>query len=137
MQWVFVVLALGAALAELQTGTFYLAGVAAAALITALMGFWVRSDLLVFAFVVLCAILTAAVALRRRYRAHGRGLADFDIGQTVTIVHVPPQGNCFTVRYRGADWQAVMEDGSVPTSGSTAIIKRKTDKLLHLALPRT
>jgi membrane protein implicated in regulation of membrane protease activity len=135
MQWVFLVLAFGAALAELHTGTFYLAGVAAAALLTTLLGFWIRSDLLIFAFVVLCAVLTAAVMLRRRHRVRSRGLADFDIGQTVTIGDVPPQGNCLTVRYRGVDWQAVMEDGSVPAAGSTAIVKRKNDKLLHLALP--
>jgi membrane protein implicated in regulation of membrane protease activity len=135
MQWVFFVLALLAALAELHTGTFYLAGVAAAALLTALMGFWVRGDLLIFAFVVLCAVVTAAIMLRRRRRARSTGLADFDIGQAVTIGDVPPRGNCLTVSYRGANWQAVMEDGSVPAPGSTAIIKRKTDKLLHLVLP--
>lgn len=135
MQWVFLVLALSAALAELHTGTFYLAGVAAAALIAALLGFWVRGELLIFAFVVLCAIPTAAIMLRRRHQAHTQGLADFDIGQTVTIRDVALQGGCLIVRYRGVDWQAVMEDGSVPASGSTALIKRKTDKLLHLVLP--
>jgi membrane protein implicated in regulation of membrane protease activity len=135
MQWVFLVLALLAALAELHTGTFYLAGVAAAALLTALMGFWIRGDLLIFGFVVLCAILTTAVMLSRRRRERTKGLADFDIGQTVTIGDVPSPGNYLTVSYRGANWQAVMEDGSVPTPGSTAIIKRKTDKLLHLASP--
>jgi membrane protein implicated in regulation of membrane protease activity len=135
MQWVFLVLALGAALSELHTGTFYLAGVAAAALLTALLGFWIRGDLLIFAFVVLCAILTAAVMLRR-HRTRSKILADFDIGQIVAIRDVPLQGNCLTVRHRGVDWQAVMEDGSVPAAGSIAIIKRKTDKLLHLALQR-
>ena len=135
MQWVFLVLALLAALAELHTGTFYLAGVAAAALLTALMGFWIRGDLLIFAFVALCAILTAAVMLSRRHQARTKSLADFDIGQTVTIRDVPAQGRCLTVSYRGVDWQAVMEDGSIPAPGSTAIIKRKTDKLLHLDLP--
>lgn len=135
MQWVFLVLALLAALAELHIGTFYLGGVAAAALLTTLIGFWIRGDLLIFAFVVLCAILTAAVMLARHHQARTKGLADFDIGQTVTIGDVPPQGNSLTVSYRGADWQAVMEDGSVPAPGSIAIIKRKTDKLLHLALP--
>ncbi len=132
MQWVFLVLALLAALAELHTGTFYLAGGAAAALLTALMGFWIRGDLLIFAFVVLCAILTAAVMLGRRHQARTKGLADFDIGQTVTIRDVSPQGRRLTVSYRGVNWQAVMEDGSIPARGSTAIIKRKTDKLLHL-----
>jgi membrane protein implicated in regulation of membrane protease activity len=135
MQWVFLVLALSAALAELHTGTFYLAGVAAVALLTALLGFWIRGELLIFAFVVLCAIPTAAIMLRRRHRALTKGLADFDIGQTVTISDVPPQGNCLTVSYRGVNWQAVMDDNSVPPPGSTAIIKRKTDKLLHLAMP--
>jgi membrane protein implicated in regulation of membrane protease activity len=135
MQWVFLVLAVSAALAELHTGTFYLAGVAAAALLTALMGVWIRGDLLIFAFVVLCAMLTAAVMLHRRHQARTKGLADFDIGQTVVIGDLAPQGQCLTVSYRGVNWQAVMEDGSVPAPGSTAIIKRKTDKLLHLTLP--
>ncbi len=135
MQWVFLVLALSAALAELHTGTFYLAGVAAAAILTALLGFWIRGDLLIFAFVVLCAILMAAVMLLRRHRARTKDLADFDIGQTVTVRDVSPQGNCLTVSYRGVNWQAMMEDGSVPAPGSTAIIKRKTDKFLHLASP--
>ena len=53
----------------------------------------------------------------------------------MTIRDVLPQGNCLTVSYRGVNWQAVMEDGSVPAPGDTAIIKRKTDKLLHLTLP--
>jgi membrane protein implicated in regulation of membrane protease activity len=135
MQWVFLVLALLAALAELHTGTFYLAGVAAAAVLASLTGFWIRGDLLIFAFVLLCAVLMGAVMLSRRHRAGTQGLADFDIGQTVTILDVPPPGNRLTVIYRGANWEAVMADGSVPAPGSTAIIEAKTDKLLHLALP--
>lgn len=135
MQWVFLVLALGAALVELHTGTFYLAGAAAAAVLTALTGFWIRGDLLIFVFVFLCAILMSAVMLYRRHRARGKKLADFDIGQTVTIRSVSPQGNCFMVSYRGVNWDAVMEDGSVLAPGATAIIMRKTDKLLHLSSP--
>ena len=135
MQWVFLVLALLAALAELHTGTFYLAGVAAAALLTSLIGFGIAGDQLIVVFVVLCAVVTGAVMLSRRHQALTEGLADLDIGQTVTISDVPPPGNCLTVSYRGVDWQAVMEDGSIPAPGSTAIIKRKTDKLLHLDLP--
>jgi len=136
MQWVFLVLALSAALAELHTGTFYLAGVAVAAMLTALLGFWLHDDLLIFAFVVLCAILTAAIRQWRRQQAQIAGLADFDIGQSVTIGDVPPPGHRLTVSYRGANWQAVMADGSAPVPGSTAIIVRKTDKLLHLAVRR-
>jgi membrane protein implicated in regulation of membrane protease activity len=136
MQWVFLVVALGAALAELHTGTFYLAAAAAAAaLLTALTGFWIRGDLLIFVFVLLCAVLMAVVMLYRRHRARGKDLADFDIGQTVTIGSVSPQGNRLMVSYRGVNWEAVMEDGSVLAPGGTAIIMRKSDKLLHLALP--
>jgi membrane protein implicated in regulation of membrane protease activity len=135
MQWVFLVLALSAALVELHTGTFYLAGVAAAALLTTLIGFWIWGDLLILVFLLLCATLTVAVMLYRQKLAHGKDLADFDIGQSVTIQSVSQQGNRLMVGYRGANWEAVMEDGSVLAPGDIAIISRKTDKLLHLALP--
>ena len=135
MLWVFLVLAVLAALAELNTGTFYLAGVAVAALLTALIGIWIRGDELIIVFAALCAILTGAILLLRRNRARGDSLADFDIGQTVTIREAVPHGHRLVVSYRGVDWQAEMEDGSIPPPGSTAIIKRKADKLLYLVLP--
>lgn len=134
MQWAFLILALFAAVVELHTGTFYLAGVAVAAVATTLAGFWIRDDLLIFIFVLLCAIPTSAVLVFRRRRARDKDLVDFDIGQTVTVRGVS-QGNHLTVSYRGTTWEAVMEDGSVLSPGDTAVIKRKTDKLLHLAVP--
>jgi membrane protein implicated in regulation of membrane protease activity len=134
MQWAFFVLGLVAALPELHTGTFYLAGVATAAFLTTVIGFWIRGDALIFVFVLLCAILMAAVMLYRRRQARGSDLADFDIGQTVTISSVSPNGNTLMVNYRGVNWHAVMEDGSVLAPGATAVILRKTDKLLHLGL---
>ena len=135
MQWVFFIIALAAALAELHTGTFYLAGIAAAALATAAMGFWIRGELLIVVFVLLCAAVITAVALYRRHRARGAGLADFDIGQTVTVLGVSPQGNSLVVAYRGVNWEAVTDDGSILEPGRTAVITRKTDKLLHLGVP--
>ena len=134
MQWAFLVLAVLAALIELHTGTFYLAAVAAAALLTTVVGFWIRDDLLILVFLLLCAILIGAVVVWRRTAAHGKPLADFDIGQSVTIRSVS-QGNRLQVTYRGANWDAVMDDGSALTPGDVAVIKRKTDKLLHLILP--
>jgi membrane protein implicated in regulation of membrane protease activity len=134
MQWGFLVLALCAAVAELNSGTFYLAGVALAALLTVVAGFWIRGDLLIFAFVGLCTIFVAAVSLFRR-RTHSGGLADFDIGQRVTVRGPSPHGDHLTVSYRGSNWEAVMEDGSVPLPGAAAVIVRRTDKLLHLAMP--
>lgn len=133
MQWVFLILAVVAALVELNTGTFYLAGIAAAALLTTLVGFWLRGDWLIFVFLLLCALLTVAVMLSRRSRVPSKPLADFDIGQTVTVCGVAPHGHRLTVSYRGANWEAVTDDGSVLAPGDTAIIVRKTDKLLHLA----
>lgn len=133
MQWVFLILAVVAALVELNTGTFYLAGIAAAALLTTLVGFWLRGDWLIFVFLLLCALLTVAVMLSRRSRVPSKPLADFDIGQTVTVCGIAPHGHRLTVSYRGANWEAVTDDGSVLAPGDTAIIVRKTDKLLHLA----
>jgi membrane protein implicated in regulation of membrane protease activity len=135
MQWVFLLLALVAALVELHAGTFYLAAVAAAASLTALAGFWIRDDLLIVAFLVLCAILMVAVMLFRRKWTRHKGLADFDIGQRVSVQSVSQAGNRLQVSYRGTNWEAVMDDGAVPAPGDIAIIKRKTDKLLHLVSP--
>ncbi|HEX4367716.1 MAG TPA: NfeD family protein [Rhodopila sp.] len=133
MQWAFLILAVVAALVELNTGTFYLAAIAAAALLTTLIGFWLRGDWLIFVFLLLCASLTVAVTLARRTRRSTRPLADFDLGQIVSVTGTAPQGNRLTVSYRGANWDAVTDDGSVLAPGDTAIIVRKTDKLLHLA----
>jgi membrane protein implicated in regulation of membrane protease activity len=135
MQWAFLVLAVVAALIELHTGTFYLAAVAAAALLTTVIGFWIRDDLLILVFLLLCAILTGAVVVWRRTGTQSKTLADFDIGQRVTIRSVSQQGNRLVVSYRGANWDAVMDDGSARVPGDIAVIKRKTDKLLHLASP--
>ncbi len=135
MQWVFLVLALLAALVELHTGTFYLAAVAAAGLLTALIGFWIRDDLLILVFLLLCAIMMAAVMLFRRKSARSKPLADFDIGQSVSVHSVSPHGDRLLVSYRGTNWEAVMDDGAVLAPGDTAVIKRKTDKLLHLVSP--
>jgi membrane protein implicated in regulation of membrane protease activity len=122
-----------AALVELNTGTFYLAGVAAAAILTTLVGFWLRDDWLIFVFLLLCGLLTIAVMLFRRQLRPGKGLVDFDVGQVVSVNGVSLHGHRLTVSYRGATWEAVTDDGSVLVPGDTAIIVRKTDKLLHLA----
>jgi membrane protein implicated in regulation of membrane protease activity len=133
MHWAFLVLAALAALAELHTGTFYLAAVALAAGLIAVAGFWIPDNLLIFVFLLLCALLVAAVALSRRSLVRGKGLEDLDVGQAVSISGVSPRG--LTVLYRGVEWHAVMEDGSIPAPGEIAIITRKTDKLLYLVLP--
>ncbi len=135
MQWAFLVLGLLAAMAEMHTGTIYLAGVAAAALLTAGSGFWLPGNWLIFVFVVLCAAVTILVMLTRRRRMLGQKLVDFDIGQTVSVRDVSHPDNRLIVTYRGTIWEATMEDGAAVAPGDNAVIVRKTDKLLHLVRP--
>lgn len=135
MQWMFLVLGLVAAVFELATGTFYLAGLAAAALLTALAALWVAPGILPVAFVVLCVGVLPAVRLLRRRLARSRALPDADIGQRVTVVSVAAETRHLVVSYRGSRWDAVVDNGTLPAPGQSAVITAKTDKLLHLALP--
>lgn len=135
MQWFFLVLALLAALTELHTGTFYLAGVAVAALATAVLGFWIRDDLLIVVFLLLCALLMAAMMLYRRRSERGKVMPDLDVGQSVLVQSVSQPNSQILVSYRGTSWEAVMDDGAAVVPGDTAIIAGRADKLLHLILP--
>jgi membrane protein implicated in regulation of membrane protease activity len=137
MHWAFFVLALLAALAELHIGTFYLAAVAVAAALIAVAGFWISDSLMIFVFALLCVLLLGAVALSRRTWVRRTALDDLDIGQAVSVRGLAPHGRRLIVRYRGVEWEAVMEDGSILQPNQIAIITRKTDKLLHLKLPPT
>ena len=125
-----------AALAEMHSGTFYLAGIAAVALLTALAGFWVSDAQSVYVFVVLCVLAIAVITLLRRRRPPAQSFPDLDIGQSVSVLTVSAPDNRLTVRYRGTVWQATMDDGAVPAPGDTAEVAAKTDKLLHLVTPR-
>jgi membrane protein implicated in regulation of membrane protease activity len=133
LQWVFLVLGLVAAIAELNSGTFYLAGVAAAAFFTSLSGLWIREDWLPIAFLVFCIGLLPLVLLLRRRLSWGRTLPDPDVGQIVTVVSISEESGRLVVSYRGSRWEGVLERGKMPEAGQSATITRKTDKLLHLA----
>ena len=133
MQWMFLVLGLVAAIAELNSATFYLAGVAAAALLTSLSGFWLRADWLPIAFFVFCVGLLPVVLLLRHRLPRGRTLPDPDVGQIVTVMSVSAESGRLVVSYRGSRWDAVLDRGKMPEAGQSATITRKTDKLLHLA----
>jgi hypothetical protein len=54
VNWMFLVLALWVGLVELHTGTFYLAAVAAVALLTFVLGFFVPDEALLLIFLALC-----------------------------------------------------------------------------------
>ncbi|HTU55337.1 MAG TPA: NfeD family protein [Acetobacteraceae bacterium] len=133
LQWVFLVLGLVAAIVELNSGTFYLAGIAAASFLTALAGFWIGADWLPIAFLVFCVGLLPGVVLVRRRLSRGRSLPDADIGQIVTVVSVSEESGRLVVSYRGSRWDAVADRGTVLEPGQSAVITGKTDKLLHLA----
>ncbi|AOX16074.1 NfeD family protein [Kozakia baliensis] len=139
MQWAFFILALFAILAELNTGTFYLAGVALAALLTAFIAIWWSHDLwLVVIFAMLCGLLTLVVRLYRPTLRSVKDPTDFDIGQPVTVLTVHPEDNReVTVMYRGATWQAVIQDGSLLPPQSAAVIVGRSDNILHLARQTT
>ena len=135
MQWAFLILALWAALVELHTGTFYLAAVATVALLTFVLGFWVRDDLLLMVFIAGCVGALGLIWVWRRNLPRGRGLPDLDAGQEVTVTAVTPGENRLVVTYRGTRWDAVMDAGPPPPIGAPARITRKTGSLLHLAAP--
>ncbi len=134
MQGAFLVLALGAALVELHTGTFYLAAIAAIALLVFVLGFFVPESTLLPLFVAGCFAGLALVWIWRRRLPHGRGLPDLDTGQDVTIAAIVPHENRLIVTYRGTRWDAVMEGGAPPAIGSVARIVRKSGSVLHLAI---
>lgn len=133
MQWVFLVLGLAAAIAELNSGTFYLAGVAVAAFLTSLSGFWIRAGWQPIAFLIFCIGLLPPVLLLRWQLSRGQTLPDPDLGQRVTVVSVSEESGRLVVSYRGSRWEAVLDWGKMPEPGQSATIIDKTDKLLHLA----
>lgn len=135
MQWVFVVLGLFAALSELHSGTFYLAGVAVAAFLTALAGIWIAPGLLPYVFPAFCVALLPVIVFLRRHLARDRALPDADIGQLVTVVDVSVETRRLAVSYRGSRWEAIVDNGPLPAPGQVAIITAKTDNLLHLTVP--
>ncbi len=132
---VYVVIAFVAGLVELFTGTFYLAAVALAALFTAITGLLLPGTVLHWFFLGFCLVLLpTGLWLRHRLAAKTKDLGDFDLGQGVDVVSGPDSNQQYSVRYRGAEWLAVVDDGPSPCPGDRAVIIAKTDNLLHLGV---
>ena len=132
---VYVVIAFVAGLVELFTGTFYLAAVALAALFTAITGLLLPGTVLHWFFLGFCLVLLpTGLWLRHRLAAKTKNLGDFDLGQGVDVVSGPDSNQQYSVRYRGAEWLAVVDDGPSPCPGDRAVIIAKTDNLLHLGV---
>ena len=132
---VYVVIAFVAGLVELFTGTFYLAAVALAALFTAITGLLLPGTVLHWFFLGFCLVLLpTGLWLRHRLAAKTKDLGDFDLGQGVDVVSGPDSNQQYSVRYRGSEWLAVVDDGPSPCPGDRAVIIAKTDNLLHLGV---
>ncbi len=133
MQWVFLILALWAALVELHSGTFYLAAVAAVAFVTFVLGFVLPEEVLLLTF--LGGLLAALVLVwaTRRHAARRVSLPDLDLDQEVRIDSAVPGSPRLIVTYRGARWEAEMETGPAPPPGAFARIAGRHGNLLRLA----
>ena len=133
MNWVFLVLGLWVGLVELHTGTFYLAAVAAVALLTFVLGFFVPEEASLLIFLALCVASLVTVWVLRRRLFRKKELSDLDAGREVTITAIAPGHNRVVVAYRGTRWDAVIDDDTRPEIGGIAQIVRKTGNVLHLA----
>ncbi len=133
MQWVFLILALWAALVELHSGTFYLAAVAAVAFVTFALGFVLPEEVLLLTF--LGGLLAALVLVwaTRRHAARRVSLPDLDLDQEVRIDAAIPGSPRLIVTYRGARWEAEMATGPAPPPGAFARIAGRHGNLLRLA----
>jgi len=112
----------GAVVLELLSGTIYLlllaAGFAAAA-IAAHLGAGIALQLVVAAAVGVGAMLIwYAIGRKRPAQAPAQSNRDvnLDVGETVNVEAWNPDGTA-TVRYRGAQWTVVQGSGSVPSTG--------------------
>lgn len=135
LQWAFLLLAIGAAIAEMHSVTIYLAGVALAALVATLAGFWIGggTEVLVFAAAGVCVIV-AVPPLRKRLSR--RVAPDLDAGQTVVFLEAGRRPGEAVVRYRGARWEADVDAAApVVPGGPGVIIARHGNRLAVKAVP--
>ncbi|RYX91537.1 MAG: NfeD family protein [Comamonadaceae bacterium] len=110
--WVLAGLAIAL---ELATGTFYLLmlalGLAAAAL-SAHLGLAMTGQILTAAFIGSGAVVIWHLIRSRRPAGVSAGAnrnLHIDIGEPVQVEHWNPDGTA-TVKYRGANWQAVLSE---------------------------
>ncbi len=134
MAAIYLLIAFVAGVAELFTGTFYLAAVALAALITLGASTFVRPDFLHWVFLAACLFtIPATMALRHRLARRASGIDDMDLGQTVAILSGPDAEQRYRVHYRGSEWSAELETGSA-CPGDRAVIVAKEGNILKLAV---
>ncbi|MDD3759435.1 MAG: NfeD family protein [Acidithiobacillus sp.] len=135
MLLLYLIIAVVAGLAELFTGTFYLAAVAIAALIALLAGLFLPHITLHWVFLASSVLLIIASAwLRHRLARKASGVDDLDLGQAVEVLRGPDAQGRYRVRYRGSEWPAVLEEGNGACPGAAALIVAHEGNLLHIAV---
>lgn len=133
LQWAFLALAIGAAIAELHFGTIYLAGLALAALLTVGAGFVFGDTPDIVVFLAACAgVIVAVPAIRRRFG--GRRPADLDIGQTVVLIAPGRHPGEAIVDYRGARWEADIDPATPVRAGAPGRITARQGNRLAVAI---
>ncbi|WP_313077053.1 NfeD family protein [Melaminivora sp.] len=125
----------GAVVAELLTGTFYLLMLAlglAAGAVAAHAGLGPVPQLLASAVVGTAAVL-AAYRVRRGRPGDPPARADrsvnLDVGETVHVDAWRPDGTAL-VRYRGAHWTAIHRPGVTPAVGAHRVAELVGNRLL-------
>lgn len=124
--------------AEIMTGTFYLAALGFAALVTAFVA-WIYEPSLWGATIIFAMASAVTVGIARRLRQRLQGdradpLADMDRGGRVTIVE-SAEGR-LRVRYRDSTWEAMWEGDGSPQVGQTAEIVARDGSRLRIRSTR-
>jgi len=120
--------------AEMLTLTFYMAALAFAALVTALVTWlfplneWQAAS--VFAIAAVIALPLAHVLRRRVQGTKLDPLADMDKGELVTVAD--DRGGQLKVKYRDSLWEAVWEGTGKPSIGQRAEITARDGARLHI-----
>jgi membrane protein implicated in regulation of membrane protease activity len=125
----------GAVVLELLTGTFYLLMLAvglAAGAIAAHLGLGVAGQLVVAALI--GSLTTAGLYLRRRKHPADPSVrslrsVNLDVGEVVQVNEWRADGTA-SVRYRGAQWQAVTRSGLPQDPGSYRVTELQGNRLV-------
>ncbi|MDO4938108.1 MAG: NfeD family protein [Sutterellaceae bacterium] len=109
---------------DVFVGSFYLAVLGAACLVTALVSWFdltVAWQLVSFATTTLAGGATVYYVRRFKTNYEADTLQNLDIGKCVMVDDWTPQGTAF-VTYRGAQWQATAQEGAERRPGAFEIV---------------
>lgn len=131
---VWLVAGLGLIIAELLTGTFYLLFLGIAGLVGAAVAY-VGASFGVQAGVAAVVAIVGVIWIQRHKRSKQTpGMAALDIGQTVAWeAWINQADRLARVRYRGASWDAHVDDEAAGEPGEVLYITGVDGSTLHVA----